>query len=104
MAAARSALAAAFATAAASRSATRAAFVAAFSSARAAFSAAFSAACSSVMPMPKNSERRASVDFAAWLSASFFVRPTPCASPLSPAYTWATKVRSWGGPWVSTNR
>ena len=43
------------------------------------------AGSSSVRPSPKNSPRRASVLFAAWLSASFFVRPVPRASPWSPA-------------------
>ncbi len=83
----------------------------AFSSARAAaFSAlaclaasAFSARASPSTPRPKNSPRRASVLLAAWLSASFFVRPVPRASPWLPANTCATNVRSCGGPWVSTS-
>ena len=40
---------------------------------------------------------------AAWLSASFFVRPVPRARPCVPANTCATNVRSCGGPCVSTS-
>ena len=70
----------------------------------AAFTAALAAAFSALSPPnPKKSPRLASVLFAAWLSASFFVRPWPRASPFDPANTCATNVRSCGGPCVSTS-